>query len=94
MKVYTLVVCGSAFWLFLLSLAVLMIQKFGFYDGETGFVMDSVLLLAIPTAMMALTIAIGWFAKRRTLSKTAILASSVAAIGATLWWGEIWGQSI
>jgi hypothetical protein len=93
MKTFILVALGCAFWLFPLTLIVLLAIKlgtpqdwYGFYYEGYGFSYASVLLFGTPLLMIALTTLLGWLARRGRLAGKTIVASSVLAVLATFAW--------
>lgn len=87
------VALGCAFWLLPLSLLGGLAYRhgtpedwYGFYYEGAGFSYDLLLLFGIPLLMLALTMWLGWRAKRGRLAGAMILASSFLAVFA----GSVW----
>jgi di/tricarboxylate transporter len=79
LRIYVPVALACAFWLLPLTAAVWLGQKYGFYEEGLESA-DSVPLLGIPIFMIALTVALGWLAKRQRLTGLALSMASAAAL--------------
>jgi hypothetical protein len=93
MKTNILIALGCAFWLLpLTGLVTLTLihgtpeNGYGFHYEGRGFSYDLLVLFTIPLVMLALTILLGWLAKRGGLTATAIATSSVLAVFASFSW--------
>ena len=82
------------FWLVPLAQAVRIFWRFGFYQEDYGFNIDSLPLLGIPLVMIGLTVALGQPARTRPLPGVVIVGSSTIAFVAAFCWLGIFFKGV
>ena len=82
-----IVALGCLFWMLPLAGAVARVKTYGFYQ-------DAAWLLAIPVAMIVVTIGAGLVPPAHRAFGAALAAGTIAAFLAAFFWLGVWGASV
>lgn len=84
---YLIAALGCLFWMLPLAGAVARVKTYGFHQ-------DGVWLLAIPAAMIVLTVGIGFVPPAHRAFGATLAAGTIAAFLAAFFWLAVWGASV